>query len=235
MKPRYAIYYTPPIGSALEALGHEWLGRTGSDYVQERKEAPEGFHESEYRKLVTAPRWYGLHGTLKAPFELAEPVTEQELVAEVRKVCSKHCPFTLPKLAVNYLGSFLALTLTAPSPELFKLSVDCVRELDALRAPLSEFDQNRHLKKKLSERQKRLLNRFGYPFVLEEFRFHMTLTDSMNDKLRPDCKRRLEEITAPYLYDEVEVTEVTICMQPNRETPFVNSKRIQLTGTKQDT
>ena len=230
MTARYAIYYTPQHKSSLEALGREWLGRTAHDPLKERATAPEGFHTDEYRQLVESPRWYGFHGTLKAPFELAEGFTPEDIETSLAQICKSHTPFSLPGLGVNYFGNFFALTPTAIVPELMKLSTDCVRLLDPLRTPLSAYDFKRHTQKNLSERQERLLRRFGYPFVLEEFRFHMTLTGTVKAKSRPEYKTRLEEFTIPYLQEVIPVKEVTISMQPDRKTAFVEFARVPLTG-----
>lgn len=234
MSARYAIYYTPLRGSLLEELGQVWLGRTAADPHTQHLVAPEGFYLEEYQALVQAPRWYGFHGTLKAPFELAEGVTPKELESATAAVCRTHAPFMLSglggALGVGYFGTFFALTPAVHSPELGRLSADCVRQLDRLRAPLSLHDMKRHKQKNLSERQERLLHRFGYPFVLEEFRFHMTLTGVVEEKARPEYKARLEALLQPYLEPVVPVQEVTICMQPDRKSPFVEYTRIPLSG-----
>lgn len=232
MTARYAIYYSPPRNSLLESAGTYWLGRTAFRYGQVPKEIPERFFKQEYYQLIESPRWYGFHGTIRAPFELAEHVKPEEFIKEVRKICATHTPFNLSGLAVSSFSGFLALTPTSGYPELIKLHSDLVRKLDFLRPPLSQFDLKRHLDKQLSKRQEQLLRRFGYPFVLEEFKFHMTLTGTIEDKVRSSYKEKLEHILNPYLTEPVPVQEVSIYMQPDRKTPFVEHTRIPLTGNK---
>jgi len=234
MTARYAIYYTPPRKSLLESAGALWLGRTAHRYGQIPKEIPEGFFKQEYYQIIESPRWYGFHGTIRAPFELAENCTPEQFTKDVTRICADHVPFAFSGLAVSCFGGFLALTPTAGYLELVKLHSDLVRKLDGLRAPLASFDLKRHLDKKLSERQERLLRRFGYPFVLEEYRFHMTLTGTIDDRVRRAYKDKLEHILNPYLNQPVPVNEVTIYMQPDRKTPFVEYARVPLTGVSEE-
>ncbi|ABB40129.1 phosphonate metabolism protein [Oleidesulfovibrio alaskensis G20] len=234
MTARYAIYYLPPRRSRLEALGTDWLGRTPDDPHRKPPRPPLGFSVPEHASLTGAPKKYGFHATLKAPFELAPEVTEKDLLRETATICREHSPFALSGLAVSYFGNFLALTPTAVSPALHKLAADCVRRLDHLRAPLSRHDLERHMRKGLSGRQERLLRRFGYPFVLEEYRFHMTLTDAVETRLRPEYKNRLEALLHAYLADAVPVHEVTVCFQPDRSSPFTERARVALGSTQEN-
>src|SRR5690348_16409561 len=79
--PRYAIYYAPASGSALDRFGTGLLGYdawTGcylpfpDDVIQA---AP------DWRDLSGDPRKYGFHSTLKAPFALAPGKCEAGLLA----------------------------------------------------------------------------------------------------------------------------------------------------------
>ncbi|WP_066853984.1 DUF1045 domain-containing protein [Halodesulfovibrio spirochaetisodalis] len=234
MTPRYALYYTPPRNSRLESAGTHWLGRTPVQFGKIPEQIPEGFFKQEYYQIIESPRWYGFHGTIRAPFELADGITPEMFIRKVHRVCSSHAPFSFPSFSVRCFGGFLALTPTSSYPELHKLHSDCMRKLDNLRAPLSNFDKQRHMEKKLSERQERLLRRFGYPFVMEEYRFHMTLTGKIDDRVRRSYKDKLEAILSPFLNEQVPVQELTVYMQPNRKTPFVEVTRIPLTGTNEE-
>ena len=73
---------------------------------------------------------------------------------------------------------------TAPT-DLVHLAADCVREFEPFRAPLTEEDRARRNPSKLNPRQRDYLDRWGYPYVFEEFRFHMTLTGRLDAKRRP--------------------------------------------------
>ena len=71
-----------------------------------------------------------------------------------------------------------------PSAELQQLAADATRDFDAFRAPLTPEDRARRNPDKLTPRQCDYLDRWGYPYVMEEFRFHMTLTGRLNAERR---------------------------------------------------
>lgn len=187
---RYAIYFTPNYDDPLTRLGSQWLGRdafTGKTVVQPVLEevSCERLHG-----LTADPRRYGFHATLKAPFPLADRRSEAELRDAFAAFCERMPAFTLPGLEVARLGSFLALTLSQPSEALEVFAAMCVEAFDPLRAPLSQADRERRLASPLSERQQTLLGRWGYPYVFEEFRFHMTLSGRLADGPEADCLMR---------------------------------------------
>jgi hypothetical protein len=59
------------------------------------------------------------------------------------------------------------------------LAASCTTIFDAYRAPTSPQERARRLASGLSQSQIQNLDRWGYPFVLSEFRFHMTLTGAV--------------------------------------------------------
>jgi len=61
-------------------------------------------------------------------------------------------------------------------PALKALATHCVMGLDDLRQPLSPEERLRRQPDQLDARGRELLDRHGYPHVLERFRFHITLT-----------------------------------------------------------
>ena len=56
------------------------------------------------------------------------------------------------------------------------LAQACVETFEPFRAPLAEEELARRRAVPLSARQEANLERWGYPYVAEDFRFHMTLT-----------------------------------------------------------
>ncbi len=179
MSVRYAIYLAPPPDSALWRFGSSVVGydaETGEDIAPP---ALAGFTPEEWFEQTHEPRRYGFHGTLKAPFRLAEGADETDLFAALARFAAGHHPFELPPLEVRQIGTFIALVPPAPVPALEDLAADAVEELDALRAPLSEAEIARRKPERLSARQLAYLHRYGYPYVREEFRFHMTLSSAL--------------------------------------------------------
>src|SRR5262249_3885674 len=129
-----------------------------------------------WRLLVQQPARYGFHATLKAPFELAFPYDERDLLTDVEYATERMKSVDLGVLRVARIGRFAALVARQPSASLFEFAGDVVRRFDHFRSPSSEHDRERRNPHKLTERQRTYLDRWGYPFVFDEFRFHMTLT-----------------------------------------------------------
>ncbi len=176
---RYAIYWVPQAGPFADWAG-AWLGW---DLLMGRavphpvaKDLPRPVSE-----ITAAPRKYGLHATLKPPFALAEGKTTTTLNAALAGLAARLAPVEVPALRLGNLGGFLALVPPESDMSLRSVADACVTELDAMRAPLSESQLARRREGGLTERQERNLTTWGYPYVLEEFRFHVTLTG----RLRP--------------------------------------------------
>jgi hypothetical protein len=68
---RFAVYFAPAPGSDLETFGCGWLGRglRGEDLPQP---LVTGVAPARLAEITRSPRHYGFHGTLKAPFALAD-------------------------------------------------------------------------------------------------------------------------------------------------------------------
>lgn len=180
MSPRYAIYYAPSAGTALWDKASAWLGRDAYDGKTLARPQLPGLGGLDLDALTADPRGYGFHATLKAPFELHPDRTEAELLAFAAHFGVVHEAFEA-EIAPAALGRFLAFRLTAATPAMDALHADCVRELDLFRAPLSDFDLARRRKAPLTPEQDARLVEWGYPYIFEEFRFHMTLTGSIRD------------------------------------------------------
>jgi len=174
--PRYAIYYAPAPGGGLDRFGAELLG-----YDTTRGEDlpfPEGVERivPDWRDLTSDPRKYGFHATLKPPMALAEGRTETELRAACQAFCGT--PRAIPVIApvIDSISGFVALLPAVHSTELQQLAADCVSQFDSFRAPLTAADRARRNPSELTQRQRDHLDRWGYPYVMEDFRFHLTLT-----------------------------------------------------------
>jgi putative phosphonate metabolism protein len=182
--PRYAIYFAAGADSALSRFGAELLGYdvyTGDEMpfpADASRVAP------DWRDVTVDPRKYGFHGTLKAPMSLAPGRTEAELVAACAAFAGKARPMPSIRPVVDSISGFIAVIPTEPVGALQQLAADCVREFDDFRAPMTAEDRARRKPDKLTERQRDYLDRWGYPYVMEEFRFHMTLTGRLDAERR---------------------------------------------------
>jgi putative phosphonate metabolism protein len=177
--PRYAIHYVPEPGSGFDRFGTELLGydaTTGEDLA-----FPDGILQMapDWRELTRDPRKYGFHATLKAPLSLAPGKTEAELLAACEAFAGTPRPIPVIRPVVGSISGFIAVVPAGPSAELEGLAADCVRQFDSFRAPLTSEDRARRNPSMLTARQRSHLDRWGYPYVMEDFRFHMTLTSRL--------------------------------------------------------
>lgn len=176
MTARYAIYFAPPHGSPWWKFGAHWLGRDECSHAPLSPCASTQLEATELFSITAEPRRYGFHATLKAPFRLSREHTVNDLTARMQALAAALKPVALGPLNVAMLGDFVALAPTNPPPELPEFAATCVTELDDLRAPLMDADLQRRNVAQLDARETDLLRQYGYPYVMERFRFHFTLT-----------------------------------------------------------
>ena len=79
-------------------------------------------------------------------------------------------------MKISRLGRFLAMTQDVQSNDVTELAASTVSYFDKFRAPLSDIDIEKRRRRRLTPQQDALMLRWGYPYVMQEFKFHMTLT-----------------------------------------------------------
>jgi len=228
MPVRFAIYLVPAADSALWDRGCRWLGRdpeTGSLYAQP---AVPGFAAEEVRALTQSAGIYGFHGTLKAPFQLAQGVEEGELLDRVGHLAGSLSACAMPELQVDRLDEFLALQPAGDSTAVDALAARFVTSLDALRAPIDSAERARRHASGLSLRQQELLERWGYPYVLEEFRFHMTLSGRLDPMQAERLRPWVEEWFAPALAEPPAAADIGVFAQFQAGAEFTLRRRFRL-------
>jgi len=209
---RHAAYFAPAPGSQAWLLGAQWLGRCPHSGEALTQSAPTGWDAAAFAQCTREPRRYGWHATLKAPFVLPSECTDADLRAGFSELASGvGTPFTL-QLELARLGNFLALVPRQPSAQLQALADACVRQLHPFAAPLPPSEIERRSRGGLSARQHDMLAQWGYPYVMQDFQFHMTLTGSL-DGLSTDQTAQLAAHAtrwfAPLLLDGLQVDAVS--------------------------
>ena len=203
---RYAIYYTPPPETALARFGSAWFARDAL--------------------CLDEPRRYGFHGTLKAPFRLAAGASEAGLLRAAESFAAERAAFSGPPPRLCVLAGFLALAPSKPFKEIGRLAADCVAVFDRFRAPASETELARRRRAGLSPRQEALLLRWGYPYVMDAFRFHLTLTGRLDeaglDRERAEAESMLAGLTPAFSIDAV-----TVMVEPADGQAFHALRRCQ--------
>lgn len=224
---RFALFWAPPRGSALARFGASWLGWDAE--AVELAPHPTARTDMPVADITATPRRYGFHGTLKPPFRLVEGATFAELDRAAAGLAGTIAPFQAPPLALDRIGAFIALVPSAPCPALDDLAAACVRDLDGFRAPPDPRELARRRAHGLSPRQDEHLARWGYPFVLDEYRFHLTLTGALAPEDGDAAFAALSGLTAPFCTAPLPVTD--ICMFGEGETGhFHIIRRYALTG-----
>lgn len=172
---RYAIYVCPDPHSLAGRAGAEWLGRCPCSGARSQPAIP-GVAPALLRTVTRAPRRHGFHAMLKAPFRLAPGATRAHLVQALSRLARLLEPFEGPQLEVGVLGGCLALVPVARDAHIEALAARCVSELDLFRAPIDRTDVEMLEGEPVSPRHQALLDRWGYPFVMDAYRYHYKLT-----------------------------------------------------------
>jgi putative phosphonate metabolism protein len=179
MSARYAIYFVPGAETPLYRFGAVAIGYdcfTGAEIPT--LEGPP-VDADTWRKLTDEPRRYGFHATLKAPFRLAPSCDEAELIAAFAAFAPTVDGFPVVEPVVRLLHRFVAVVPATANAALDRLAASCVMYFDHFRAPLKQTDRDRRRAAHLTARQVENVERWGYPYVFDEFRFHMTLTGAL--------------------------------------------------------
>lgn len=230
MAPRFALYAAPHAKDPLHAFAAQWLGWDPETGAKLAAAPAAGLSAARIAELTAEPRQYGFHGTLKPPFFLAADTDEGQLIMALERFAAARRPLRLP-LRMAALGTFLALRPAAPSPELDALAADCVRDFDRFRAPASEQELARRRAAGLSERQEQYLQQWGYPYVLDEFRMHFTLTGRIRDEAeRQAVLEHLTAQTAPLLRHDLALDELCLFVQGEPAANFRIAGRYRFGG-----
>jgi putative phosphonate metabolism protein len=227
---RYAVYFSPTATHPLWALGNHWLGRdpeTGDTLIQ--PDVP-GITANEVATITIAPRRYGLHATLKAPFRLADGHAERALVERIAEFSRARHPFELPRLEVTVLDGFIALQPSQPSAELHALADACVLEFDDFRAPPDAAELARRHPDRLGASSRAHLARWGYPYVFEDFRFHVTLTEVTTPDLRARLLPWLTRHFDSALQQPCRVDAIALFVEAAPQAPFRLIRRFPIVG-----
>lgn len=232
MTARYAIYFSPGDDTELASFGAYALGRVpnGSEIFGQKESVQSKDVLSDNRffsdqltaaNLRATPAHYGFHATLKAPFQLKETTNENDFLLSVNAFSRMQKGVCLETLLPRKLAGFMALTLESQPASLSELAAQCVRTFEPFRAALTESDVRKRQPENLNDQQKAYLFEFGYPYVLREFRFHMTLTGALVDSKYEDYTAWLVELYSELVREIPVLDRLAVFKQPDRSSPFI--------------
>jgi hypothetical protein len=203
MFERYAIFYTPT--GALADFGAQWLGW---DSAHGRPVVQPEIAGIDVPTITQTARKYGLHGTLKAPFKLAEGCDLAQLQDVATTFATGQPAFEIGAPTLRHDSGFVALRPRSQQIGLRDFAAVAVKAFDGFRAALTDVDIARRREANLTARQDQQMLDWGYPFIFDDFHFHLTLSGFMEageaaqviDALSP----RLESIVpTPFVIDGI--------------------------------
>ena len=224
---RYAIYYAPAPGAFADFTAH-WLGWDAASGRSVDHAVVEGLPQP-VAALTETPRKYGFHGTIKPPFHLAPGTDAAGLRAAVAALAGRLAPVTLPGLQLVDLHGFVALTPSGETRALAALAAEVVMTLDPFRAPPGPQEIARRNPDRLSARQRALLDAWGYPYVMDQFQFHLTLTGSLTPENSAATVQALRPHLEPLLPQPFVMADLVLFGQA-RDGMFRILHRYALTG-----
>lgn len=225
---RYALYFSPAQDHPLTRAAAGWLGRDA--FSNESFPAPdiEGMAVEEVQALTADPRRYGFHATLKAPFTLHDSRTEAQLITAIEHFAAETPAFDVPNIILGQLGRFFALVPDTLYPQLQDFAARVVADFDPFRAPLTAAEIARRKPESLSPAQRDNLGRWGYPYVMDEFRFHMTLTGQVPPEKAEVMRAELRRRFAAFETTPLAIDGLALFIEPERGAPFTIHRRFDL-------
>lgn len=205
---RYAIYAAPE--GALWDFASHWLGWDAARGQTLPHPHVEGLPRP-LAEITETPRKYGFHATVKPPFRLAVGVSAEDLDWAADALCLRLSPVLIPGLRLARIGGFLALVSDNAPQGLSDLAARVVEALDPFRAPPEPEEITRRRPERLTPRQRAHLKDWGYPFVMDEFRFHLTLSGDLPDAEAEAVGQVLRMAVSPHLPEPFVLDSLCLC------------------------
>lgn len=228
MACRFALYWAPPAASPLHRLGSQWLGRDAETGASVAQPLLPPITPARFAEITAEPRAYGFHATLKPPMRLRDGVAPEDVIEAARVTLAGVKAFAAPPLKVGRIGGFLALVPAGEMTAWRGLADPLVEALDEFRAPPTPAEIEKRKKHPLSPAQDELLSRWGYPYVFDEWRFHMTLSANLTSPERERVEVAALGHFAALEGRAVAVTEACVFAQAAPGEPFILVRRLPL-------
>lgn len=227
---RLGIYFVPDPETALYQQASRWLGYDIHGGRELHYDKTLLRINPQHQQLVAPARRYGFHATLKAPFRLRDGEKVETIVEALHEFSGRFRKFTLPSLQLQTFSSFSCLVPEKTSSEINDIADQLVHDFDKFRSPLTKEELDKRMAKKISTRQLLLLRQWGYPYVFDCYRFHMTLTGTLpSDPLK---KNEIQELLAryfePVLKQPICFNAISLVCEPEPKSCFVHVQQFPL-------
>ncbi len=233
MSERYAIYYAPAANDPLWAKAAEWLGRDALTGETFDGPLPVVARSDLLVRSVSARR-YGFHATIKPPMPL-KPGTSPAQLVDALATFAASAESVAMRIKLSQIDGFLALVPTPQTEALTAFAGEVVEAFEPYRAPLTPAERARRLEgRAFTARQIELIDRYGYPYVFEQFQLHMTLTDRLPEAERETYMRAAAEHFGALAEAEMVLDRLVLFHEPEAGGPFVRLDDYLLTGESAD-
>jgi putative phosphonate metabolism protein len=225
---RFAIYAAVDPDSMLHNLASAWLGRDAARGMGLQRPLLDGIDATTAASWTEDPARYGFHATLKPPFQLAADRSGHALDDTLRRFALVRDPVPLGRLEVTTLSGFVALRPVEETAALRALADEIVRTFDVFRRLPDDAELKRRRATGLTARQEANLIRWGYPYVMDDFRLHFTLTGRLGDAARAQAVSALSRYLAPAIAEPIPITALWLFVEPSPGAPFRQVSRYPL-------
>ncbi len=198
---RYAIYWTPQVHSGLASFGERWFGPAAETF---------GLDPDLAGRAVRNPARYGLHATLKAPFRLRGDLDEAALQQALDAFCAVRSAPSGGALVLASFQNYLGLVLRERTASIDWLAAECVTHFDRFRAPLDDTDRDRRAESSFTPVEREFFESFGYPYVLSQFRFHISLAGPLGPPELMKVSAALAPQLAESMTEPFEIEGITL-------------------------
>jgi hypothetical protein len=227
--PRYAIAYTPLPSSPLARFGASVIGYDCFDRVDVPRLMVHRLDPAVLALATVEPRRCGFQATLVAPFRL-NGSHQEDLLAAVEGLARRQAPVPIGPLEAAAVASHVALVPVQLDPGIAALAAACLKDFDRFSAPPTPAERERHKISGLTARQIELLQRWGCPYVLDQFRFHMRLAGPLSPRELELLTALLSNAFAGLAGDHFELDAISLMRQDDADKRFFVLARRRLTG-----
>jgi 2'-5' RNA ligase len=219
-EPRYAVYFVPAADSEFYRFGSAVLQYDCYTGAAVLPPAELRSSADQWRKATEEPRRYGFHATLKAPFCLAPSCSEAQLVSAFQSFAAIGRTIAVIRPVVTMLSGFSAIIPEQPNAAVNALAADCTTIFDAFRAPMTAQERARRLASGLNASQIVNLDRWGYPYLFADFRFHMTLTGKIEAGRREPTVSLLRDLFQRLRTGSIVIDRLALTKQDTQASAF---------------